>query len=114
MKITHAFRFEAAHRLPHVPPTHRCRNMHGHTYRAEVTLSGKVRDDGMVADFYELEMAMAPVLAQLDHATLNEVMENPTAENIATWIAERLALPQLASVRVYENPDCWAEWERER
>ena len=113
MRITQAFRFEAAHFLPHVQPGHRCSRMHGHTYRTEITLRGAVRADGMVADFAEIEAAMAPLLSQLDHAILNDVMENPTAENIAAWIGERLALPHLARVRVYENPDCWAEWERQ-
>ncbi|TJW48024.1 MAG: 6-carboxytetrahydropterin synthase QueD, partial [Mesorhizobium sp.] len=42
MKITQAFTFEAAHRLPHVPLTHRCHRMHGHSYRIELRLEGPV------------------------------------------------------------------------
>ena len=42
MKISQAFRFEAAHRLPNVPETHRCRRLHGHSYRVEVQLEGPV------------------------------------------------------------------------
>lgn len=115
MLITQAFTFEAAHRLPKVPATHRCHNMHGHSYRVELTLSGPVDPEtGFVADFFDIEAAFAPVLAQLDHHCLNEVagLENPTAETIAVWIWRKLAgaVPLLASVRVFETPHCWAEY----
>ncbi len=116
MKITQAFTFEAAHMLPHVPPTHRCRRMHGHSYRVELRLEGAIDPvTGFVADFFDVEAAFAPLLAQLGNNCLNQVpgLENPTAENIAIWIWERgrPALPQLASVKVFETPDCWAEYE---
>jgi 6-pyruvoyltetrahydropterin/6-carboxytetrahydropterin synthase len=116
MKITQAFRFEAAHRLPKVPPAHRCHRMHGHSYRVELQLKGAVDPDtGLVVDFFDIESAFKPLLAQLDHHCLNEIggLENPSAENIAAWIWQRMKtpLPQLAAVRVYETPDCWAEYE---
>lgn len=114
MKIFQAFRFEAAHRLPGVAPTHRCFALHGHSYRAVLALEGPVDPvTGFVVDFFEVEKAFQPLLAQLDHRLLNETpgLENPTAERIAQWIAERIApaLPQLVAVQVYETPDCWAE-----
>ena len=116
MKITQAFTFEAAHMLPHVPPAHRCRRMHGHSYRVELRLEGPVDPaTGFVIDFFDVEAAFAPLLAQLDKNCLNEApgLENPTAENIAIWIWERSkpALPQLVCVKVFETPDCWAEFE---
>ncbi len=116
MKIVQAFRFEAAHLLPNVPPTHRCHNMHGHSYRVELKLDGPVdAHTGFVADFFDLEAAFKPYLDKLDHHCLNEIagLENPTAENIAVWIWERVkpALPLLASVTVYETQDCWAEYD---
>jgi 6-pyruvoyltetrahydropterin/6-carboxytetrahydropterin synthase len=115
MKISQAFRFEAAHRLPNVPPTHRCHRMHGHSYRIEIVLNGPVDPHtGFVVDFFDMEEAFGPLLRTLDHHCLNDVpgLENPTAENIALWIWERTKprLPQLSSVRVYETPDCWAEY----
>ncbi len=115
MKITQAFSFEAAHRLPNVPATHRCHRMHGHSYRVELRLEGPVDpESGFVIDFFDVERAFAPLLAQLDHHCLNEVEElsNPTAENIAMWIWRRIkpALPQIAAVLVYETPHCWAEY----
>jgi 6-pyruvoyltetrahydropterin/6-carboxytetrahydropterin synthase len=118
MKITQAFRFEAAHRLPNVPPTHRCHRMHGHSYRVELQLSGAVDPKtGFVLDFFDIEAAFGPLLARLDHHCLNEIegLENPTAENIAGWIWQRTkpALAELSNVRVYETPDCWADYDGE-
>lgn len=114
MKIVQAFTFEAAHRLPNVPPTHRCHRMHGHSYRIELTLQGAVDPvTGFVVDFFDVEAVFDPVLRRLDHHTLNEIegLENPTAELIAVWIWDQVKpeLPQLAQVKVFETPFCWAE-----
>lgn len=116
MKITQAFRFEAAHRLPKVPPTHRCHRMHGHSYRVELELEGTVDPStGFVVDFFDIEAAFGPLLRALDHHCLNDIdgLDNPTAENIAVWIWRQIApaLPQLAAVRVFETADCWAEYD---
>ena len=116
MDIFKVFTLEAAHRLPNVPPTHRCHRMHGHSYRVELQLQGDVdATTGFVVDFFEIEAAFGGLLAQLDHYCLNDIegLENPTAENIAIWIWQRTkpALPQLAQVRVFETPDCWAEYD---
>lgn len=116
MKITQAFRFEAAHLLPNVPERHRCRRLHGHSYRVELRLEGPVDPvTGFVVDFFEIEAAFGPLLERLDHFYLNDVegLENPTAENIAIWIFDRVRpkLPQVASVIVFETPDCWAEYD---
>ncbi|PNG27050.1 6-carboxytetrahydropterin synthase QueD [Methylocella silvestris] len=116
MKITQAFHFEAAHRLPHVAETHRCHRLHGHSYRVELELQGPVDPvTGFVVDFFDIEAAFGPLLARLDHHYLNEIegLENPTAELIAIWIFERIRgpLPQLSCVKVFETPDCWAEYE---
>lgn len=115
MKITQAFTFEAAHRLPNVPATHRCHRMHGHSYRVELRLEGPVDPaSGFVVDFFDVEAAFGPLLERLDHHCLNEVegLGNPTAENIARWIWDRArpVLPLLCAVLVYETPNCWAEY----
>lgn len=116
MKITQAFTFEAAHRLPNVPETHRCHRMHGHSYRIELQLEGLIDPhSGFVVDFFDVEAAFGPLLQQLDHYCLNDIegLENPTAENIAVWIWDHVkpVLPQTRSVKVFETPDCWAEYE---
>jgi 6-pyruvoyltetrahydropterin/6-carboxytetrahydropterin synthase len=66
----------------------------------------------MVLDFFDVDAAFAPLHTQLDHHTLNEVIENPTAENIAVWIFDRVKqiLPQLSDVAVFETPDCRAAY----
>jgi 6-pyruvoyltetrahydropterin/6-carboxytetrahydropterin synthase len=115
MKISQAFTFEAAHRLPNVPREHRCHRMHGHSYRVEIRVEGPVDPrTGFVIDFFDLEAAFGLLREQLDHHCLNEVegLENPTAENIATWIWDRLlpSLRDLSSVAVFETPNCWAEY----
>lgn len=116
MKITQAFEFEAAHHLPNVPASHRCKRLHGHSYRIELRLEGKVDlRTGFVVDFFDVEAAFGPLLERLDHHCLNEIdgLENPTAENIAVWIWMRAkgALPQLSAVVVYETANCWAEYD---
>ena len=116
MRISQAFKFEAAHRLPKVPETHRCHRLHGHSYRVEVQLDGVVDPHtGFVVDFFDLEAAFAKITQALDHRCLNDVggLENPTAENIAIWIWDRLSsdLSGLSSVRVYETTECWAEYD---
>jgi 6-pyruvoyltetrahydropterin/6-carboxytetrahydropterin synthase len=118
MKITQAFTFEAAHSLPNVSESHRCRRVHGHSYRIELTIEGPVdAKSGFVIDFFDLEAAFGPILAQLDHFYLNEVegLANPTAENISVWIWRNTKplLPQLCLVRLFETPNCWAEFAGE-
>jgi 6-pyruvoyltetrahydropterin/6-carboxytetrahydropterin synthase len=100
--------FEAAHRLPNVPPGHKCARLHGHSFRVEIGVEGEVDPHtGWVRDFADLSEAFRPLFEQLDHHYLNEVegLENPTSENLARWIWVRLAplLPGLARVTVQET-----------
>ncbi len=100
MKITQAFTFEAAHHLPQVSQEHLCHQIHGHSYKVELTLEGPVDSKtGFVIDFFDVESAVAPIIRLLDHTLLNKVedLDNPTAENIAVWIWQRIhtTLPLL-------------------
>ena len=100
MVVFKEFTVEAAHRLPSVPADHKCARLHGHSFRIEVHVSGAVgTDTGWVVDFADIKAAFSPLEKQLDHHYLNEVpgLENPTSENIARWIWERLA-PVLAGI----------------
>ena len=108
MEIFKQFTLEAAHRLPNVPAGHKCARLHGHSFRVEIRVSGEPAEDtGWVMDFSEIKAAFAPLHEQLDHRYLNEVpgLENPTSENVAVWIWERLkpVLPQLTEVVVAET-----------
>lgn len=110
--IGRTFRFESAHFLPKVPEGHRCRNLHGHNYRVEIVLRGEIDERGFVKDFGEVDAAVTPLIAQVDHKLLNEVpgLTNPTAEIIARWFLDHLAA--AVRVTVWENNDCWAEVSR--
>jgi len=107
MRLDVEFYFAAAHRLPRYEGP--CFRLHGHNYKFFVTVEGDVDPaTGMIADFGTIKDVVAQeVLARVDHRNLNDVLENPTAENIARWIWEALVprLPALAEVRLYEIPD---------
>ena len=109
VKIFQRFRFEAAHRLPKVAPDHKCFWMHGHSYEVELVFAGEVGEDGMVMDFAVVEGQWAAIHKELDHSTLNDTIPNPTAENIAAWIAKWF--PGVETVTVWETSDCGAIWE---
>lgn len=108
MEIHKEFHFEAAHRLPNVPEGHKCARLHGHSFHVRLTVAGPVGDEsGWVMDFGDLKAAFKPILDQLDHYYLNDIegLENPTSENIARWIWDRLSprLPQLSAVEIRET-----------
>ncbi len=109
MEIFKEFTFDSAHFLPNVPDDHKCKRMHGHTYRVRICLQGGLDPHlGWVEDFGVVKGVWKPVELMLDHHTLNgiEGLENPTAEWIAIWIWRRLIkdLPKLIRVEVYETP----------
>ena len=108
MEIFKEFSFEAAHLLPKVPEHHKCRRLHGHSFRVEIHVSGNVDSDtGWIMDFAEIKKAFQPIYDQLDHRYLNEVagLSNPTSENLASWIWDRLKsdLPSLCKIVVRET-----------
>ncbi len=108
MDVFKEFTFEAAHRLPNVPPGHKCGRLHGHSFKAEVHVRGDVGDDtGWVVDLADIKAAFAPLYKQLDHSFLNEIegLSNPTSENLAQWIWRQLepTLPGLCKVVVRET-----------
>ncbi len=108
VEIFKIFMIEAAHRLPNLPDNHKCRRLHGHSFRVEIHLSGPLTEkEGWIMDFADVTRAFNPIYDQLDHHYLNEVpgLENPTSENLARWIWQRLkpALPALSKVVVQET-----------
>lgn len=116
VRLVHEFRFEAAHRLPKVPPGHKCQRLHGHSFKIEIAVEGPVNPDtGWFIDFDEIYKVWQPLWDQLDHNYMNEIpgLENPTSENLAVWIWERMktTLPSLAQVTVFETCDARCEYK---
>jgi len=108
MEIFKEFAIEAAHYLPNLPEGHKCRRLHGHSFRIAIYIRGQVDEyTGWVMDFAEIREKFQPLFEQLDHYCLNDIegLENPTSENLARWAWKRLqpALPQLSKVVVHET-----------
>ena len=104
-RVTCSFTFEAAHQLPwHAG---KCRRLHGHSYRLEVTVGGPLDENGIVIDFDDLQRVVErEVVTPWDHQMLNELLENPTAERLAQRAWELLAdagMP-LRALRLWETP----------
>lgn len=108
IELVREFRFEAAHFLPNVPSNHKCRRMHGHSFRGELAVRGPVDPhSGWLLDFADLKRSIDPIVNRLDHYLLNEIegLENPTSERVAIWIWNQLigVLPQLYRVTLEET-----------
>lgn len=108
MEIFKVFMLEAAHRLPNVPPGHKCARLHGHSFRVELRVEGEPgAQTGWIMDFGDVKAAFQPIYDRLDHHYLNGIpgLENPTSENLAVWIWNELkpSLPALSEITVHET-----------
>jgi len=102
------FTFDAAHNL--VRYRGKCEVLHGHTYRIAVVLEGTPDEEGMIMDFADLsKIVKERVVSRLDHSYINDIIEQPTAENIAHWIWNQVETDvrrpncALSSVEVWET-----------
>lgn len=110
VELMKEYRFEAAHRLPHVAPGHKCSRVHGHSYKVELLVTGPVDPaTGWLIDFGVIDECWAVLHDRLDHHYLNDVpgLDNSTCENLAAyiWGAIRPQIPQLSGVTVWETTD---------
>ncbi len=108
VELRKTFQFEAAHLLPHLPQTHKCRRLHGHSFQVEVVVEGECDPRlGWLMDYADIAAAFKPIHDKLDHYHLNDIpgLENPTSENLAAWIWKRLKpkLPLLREIMVAET-----------
>ena len=133
MKVSKEFHWEMAHRLPF--HSGRCKNLHGHSYKALVQFEGELNQNGMLIDFYDIYKIVNPIIDEMDHSIICDkndkeliefsqkvservvIIDKPTTvENISTYIAEKILnskLPEnlkLVTVVVYETPDSFAEY----
>jgi len=112
--VTKRFEFDYAHKLPNYDGN--CANLHGHRGVAEFTFKSappSLKKEGMVIDFKDVKQIIDPIIKKLDHAYLNDIIENPTAENICFWLFEQIEKTDLyfhlVKIRVYETPGSWAD-----
>ncbi len=93
----------------------RCEALHGHNFRVEVVVEGEELDKcGLLIDFKELKKFLSQILEELDHTHLNQLppfeQENPSSENLAKYIFEKLSalLPSMVNLK-----EVWV-WESEK
>jgi len=114
-KIVTGFRFSGAHKL-NLSYESKCCRLHGHCWKVEVEVEGRILEDGMVMDFSRIK----DLKKELDHRYINELIEQPTAENIALWIGERVMEAagdreiRRIVVRVWESEDSYVEMTFEK
>ncbi len=113
------FEFDAAHYLPHYHG--KCEHLHGHTYKLVVEVEGAPDKEGMVMDFTVLKRTVQElVLSKLDHACLNDLLPQPSAENIAIWVWQQLQAKlegpnyKLTEVQVWETKTSGIKYRGEK
>ncbi len=116
MIVWREYRFEAAHRLEFVPEGHKCATMHGHSYRVRLEVGGEMQQpQEWILDFAEIDAVAKPVIDQLDHTTLNDIvgLGNPTVEALSVWLwnAIQPGLPGLCAVEAQETERSGCRYE---
>ena len=118
MLLSKDFTFDAAHNLVHYHG--KCERLHGHTYKLRVVLEGQPDSEGMIMDFIELKAIVKErAVSRLDHAYINDIIPQPSAENIALWVWReieeyvRRENCSLYEVIVWETADSFVTVRRE-
>jgi 6-pyruvoyltetrahydropterin/6-carboxytetrahydropterin synthase len=110
-----SYRFESAHHLPNVPPGHKCGRLHGHGFQAVIHIPAAHSEQEWNSDYHQLDLAWAPLYAQLHHHYLNDILglSNPTSEWLAVWIWDQLkeVLPALSWITVFETASCGGHYD---
>ncbi|MFA4960078.1 MAG: 6-carboxytetrahydropterin synthase [Candidatus Pacearchaeota archaeon] len=109
ISLVREFTFDSAHHLEWHEG--KCRNLHGHTYRLQVFITGKLNKKGILMDLKEIEgIVNKEAISILDHQCLNDYVPNPTVENVIIWIWGRLRkkLKGLYELRLWETPKSFA------
>jgi len=113
MIITKIFKFDSAHKLNNYKGD--CANLHGHTYTLYISVKGEVNKNGFVLDFKDLkDIVKEKVISKLDHILINDVIAQPTAENICLWIWKQLISKlELYEIKLYETSDSYVTYRGE-
>ncbi|MDR0616091.1 MAG: 6-carboxytetrahydropterin synthase QueD [Synergistaceae bacterium] len=109
MLLKKEFTFDAAHNL--IKYHGKCERLHGHTYRMSVVIKGVPDEEGMIVDFLEIKRIVnEEIISKFDHAYLNDILGQPSAENVARFSFEKLdplicgKNYALHQVEVWESP----------
>jgi 6-pyruvoyltetrahydropterin/6-carboxytetrahydropterin synthase len=104
--------FSAAHLLAEIGG--KCEELHGHNFKVEITVAAKkLNSNGLLIDFRFLKKALGEILEEVDHKHLNSLISfagiNPSAENIAQYIFEKMDLKvktagvNMVRVKIWES-----------
>ncbi len=107
-ELIKTFRFEAAHTLAKAPDGHKCRRLHGHSYKIDIHVTGQADPEtGWVIDFGQIKQAVEPILDTLDHRFLDDIkgLANSTSEMLAKYLWDKIKvnLPGLSAITVWES-----------
>ena len=115
MTIFKQFTFDSAHFLSKVPEGHKCREIHGHTYKLTIFIEGPIDSIGWVMDFADIKQKVEPIIKLVDHKLLNNIegLENPTCEILSVWLWDRIKqlIPQLKRIELNETPTSGVVYE---
>ena len=118
LSVTKLFEFEAAHYLPdHLGL---CKNLHGHSYKLEVEVSGLMNESGMIMDFSDLKKIINDsIIEKYDHILLNNYFYLPTAETMVSYFVGIVTVflqsttVTLERIRLWETSSGYCEWRRD-
>ncbi|MEC7209990.1 MAG: 6-carboxytetrahydropterin synthase [Pseudomonadota bacterium] len=107
MKLTREFLFDAAHNLAQYGAGHPNARVHGHSFRARITLSGAPDANGQIMDFESFGAVLENLRKRLDHNMLNDIegLGTPTLENLCLWMWAALQdeLPHISAIEVFRD-----------
>lgn len=112
MLISKEFDFDAAHRI--VGYQGKCENLHGHRWKIRITLKAPVGESGIAFDFVKLkQIVQKKIISKLDHSYLNKIIRQPSSENIAIWIWNKLKGLPLEEIIVWESETSFVTYKGE-
>lgn len=115
ISVTKIFTFDAAHCLPFHKG--KCKEVHGHTYKLEVTVTGPMDENEILIDFSDLKSIVnEQIVDKYDHKMLNDFFTYPTAEHMVGIFASVLCCHfaekemDVIRIKLWETPTSFAEW----
>ncbi len=107
--ITKSYTFAASHQLLPQEVFGKCSQLHGHTYKIDVTIGCQRLINSMVINFSDLDKIVEPIIETLDHSHLNNTVSTPTAERICEYIYNNIVydMAQINTSLIVEEVSVW-------